>query len=70
MHEYTTQALAVARAPQVQTPEPPPRPQTLETYTLSGLQFLGLVMTQNTCPAEPTRREAKAAGNTLDVDVE
>jgi len=49
---------------------PPPQPPTLETHTLSGLEFLGLVNPQKPRPAAPTLREAEAAGNPSDVDVE
>jgi len=57
-------------APRPQTPEPPPRPRTLETHNLSVLQFLGLMTPERPRPAAPTLREAGAAGNTLDVNVE
>jgi hypothetical protein len=42
----------------------------VETHKLSGLEFLGLVTTQTPRPAAPTLREAEAARNTSDVDVE
>ena len=35
-----------------------------------GLEHLGLVMPQKHCPVVPTQREAEAARNTLDVDVD
>jgi len=70
MREHTTWQQPLAPAPRPQTPEPPPRPQTPETHTLSGLKTLGLVTLQKPRPAAPTLREAEAAGNTSDVDVE
>ena len=70
MREHTPRPQPPAPAPRPQTPEPSPRPRTPETHTLSGLQFLGLVTPQKPRPAAPTLREAEAAGNTSDVDVE
>jgi hypothetical protein len=40
------------------------------THTLSGLEFLGLVLPQKPRPAVPTVRVDEAARNTSDVDVE
>jgi hypothetical protein len=40
------------------------------THTLSGLEFIGLATPQKPRPAEQTLREAEAAGNTSDVNVE
>jgi len=57
-------------APRPQTPEPSPRPWIPETHTLRGLEFLGLVTPQKPCPGAPTLREAEAARNTSDVDVD
>jgi len=59
-----------APALQPQTPEPSPLPRSPETHTLSGLEYLGLVTAQKPRPRGPTLREAGAAGNTSDVDVE
>jgi len=56
--------------PRPQPPAPAPRPRTLETNPLSGLEHLGLVRPQKPRPAVPTLREAEAAGNTSDVDVD
>jgi len=63
--------------PQPPGPSPCPKsldhplwPQTPETHTLSGLEFLGLLMPQKPCPAAPTLPEAETAGNTSDIDVE
>ena len=70
MSDHTPRSQPPAPAPRPQTPEPPPRPRTPETYTLSGLEFLVLVTPQKPRPAAPTLREAEAAGNTSDVDVE
>ena len=52
-----------------QTPELHPQPPTRETYPLSGLEFLGLVMPQNRRLAVPTWREVEAAGKISPVDV-
>jgi len=70
MREHTPQPQPPAPAPRPQTPEPRPRPRTPETHTLSGLEFLGIVMPQKPRAAAPTLREAEAAGNTSDVDVD
>ena len=70
MREHTPWPQPPAPAPLPQTLEPPPRPRTLETHTLSGLEFLGLLTPQKPRPVAPTLREAEAAGNTFDVDVE
>ena len=70
MREHTPRPQPLAPAPRPQTPKPRPRPRTPETHTLSGLEFLGLVTPQKPHPAAPTLREAEAAGNTLDVDVD
>ena len=70
MHKYTQQLQPPAPAPQPQTLEPPPQPRTPETYTLSGLEILGLVTPQKLLLRAPTLGEAEAARNTTDVDVE
>jgi hypothetical protein len=70
MREHTPRPQPPAPAPRPQTPEPPPPPQTPVTHNLSGLECLGLITLQKAHPAAPTLREAEAAGNTLDVDVE
>jgi len=70
MREHTPWPQPLAPHPPPQTLEPPPRPRTPETHTLSGLEFLGHVMPQKPRPAAPTLREAEAAGNPSDVDVE
>jgi hypothetical protein len=70
MREHTPRPQPPAPAPQPQTPDPGPRPQTPETHPLSGLEHLGLVTPQKPRPAVPTQREAEAAGNTSDVDVD
>jgi hypothetical protein len=46
------------------------RPRTPEAHTLSGLEFLGRLIPQYPRPAAPTLRDAEAAGNTSDVNVE
>jgi len=70
MCKHTPRPQPPAPAPRPQTPEPSPRPRTPETHTLSGLEFLGLVTPQKPRPVAPTLREAEAAGNTSDVDVD
>jgi len=70
MREHTPRPQPPAPAPQPQTPDPRPRPRTPETHPLSGLERLGLVMPQEPRPVVPTQREAEAAGNTSDVDVD
>jgi hypothetical protein len=70
MREHTPQPQSPASARWPQTPEPTPRPRTPETHILSGLEFSKLVTPQNPRPAAPTLREAEAAENTSDVDVE
>ena len=57
-------------APRPQTPEPRRRPRTLETHPVGGLEFLGLVTPQKPRLAVPTQREAEAARNTSEVDVD
>ena len=69
IRKHTPRPQPPAPAPRPQTPEPPPCPRTPETYTLSGLEFLGLMTPQKPRPAEPTLQEAEAAGNTSDVDM-
>jgi len=59
-----------APTPWAQTPEPLPRPRTPESHPLGGLEYLGLLTLQRHRPVVPTLREAVAAGNTWDVDVD
>ena len=70
MGEHTPPPPPQAPAPRPQTPDPRPRPLTQETHPLSVLQYLGLMTPQKPRPAVPTLREAQAAGNTSDVDVD
>jgi hypothetical protein len=70
MREHTPRPLPPAPAPRPQTHVLYPRPRTLETHPLSGLEYLGFVMLQKPRPAVPTVQEAEAAGNTSDVDVD
>jgi len=70
MSEHTPRPQPPAPAPRRQTPEPPPQPRTPETHTPSVLEFSGLVTPQKPRPAAPSLREAEAAGNILNVDVE
>jgi hypothetical protein len=69
MYEHTPQPHPPAPTTQPHNQEPLPRPQTPETHSLSGLEFLRLVTLQNHRPAVPTLREAEAAGNFSDVNV-
>jgi len=59
-----------APALQPHTLVPLPRPRSPESYTLSGLEFLGLVTPEKPHPAVPTLQEAEPARNTSDVNVE
>jgi hypothetical protein len=70
MCEHTPRPQSPAPAPRRQTPDPRTRPQTPETHPLSGLEHVGLVTPLKLRPAVPTQREAEAAGNTSDVDVD
>ena len=70
MGEHTPRPQPLAPAPWPHTPDPRPRPRTPETHPLSGLQHLRLVTPQKPRPAVPTQREADAAGNTSEVDVD
>jgi hypothetical protein len=70
MRGHTARLQPPAPAPRPQTPDPRPRPRTPETHPLSGLEHLGLVKPQKPRPALPAQREAEAAGNTSDVDVD
>jgi len=70
MREHTPWTQPPASAIRPQTPEPRPQPQIPETHPLSGLEHLGLVTPQQPRPAVQTCREAEAAGNTTDVDVD
>jgi hypothetical protein len=63
-------AITSGPRPTATTPEPTPPPRTPETRTFSGLEFSGLLTPQKPRRAAPTLREAEAAGNTSDVDVE
>ena len=69
MREHTPRPQPPAPAARPQTPEPHPKPRTPETHPLSELEHLGRVTPQKRHPAVPTLREAEAAGNTSDVDV-
>jgi len=70
MREHTPRSQTPVPAPQRQTPEPPPWPWTSETHTVSGLEFLRLVMPQKPRQAAPTLREAGEAEINSDVDLE
>jgi len=67
-HTPWPQPPAPALRPQILDPRPQPR--TLETHTFSGLEFLGIVTAQKAHSAAPTLREAEAAGNTSDANVD
>jgi hypothetical protein len=70
MREHASRQKPPAPAPRPPTLESPPRPRNPETHTLSGLEFLGLVTTQNPRPTAPTLRQPEAAGNTSGINVE
>jgi len=70
MREHTPRQKPPELALWPHTLEPPPRAHTPETHTISGLEFLGLVMPQTTRPLARTLREAEVAGNTFDVDLQ
>ena len=53
-----------------QTPERHAKPRTPHTHPLSGLQDLGLVTARKPPLAQPSLREAEAARNTSEVDVD
>jgi len=68
--EHTLRWQPPAPATRPQSPEPRRRPRTPETHPLGGLEFWGLVTLQKPQAAVPTLREAEAAGNTSDMDVD
>jgi hypothetical protein len=68
--KHTPRPQPPASAPRTPTPDPHPQPRTPETHPLSRLEHLGLVTLQKPRPAVPTQRDAEAAGNTSDVDVD
>jgi hypothetical protein len=70
MCEHTLWPQPLVPAPRPQCPEPPPRPRTAETHTLSGQEFLRLLTSQKPRPVAPTLQAAETARNTSDVDVE
>jgi len=70
MCKHTPWPQPPAPAPWPSTQEARPCPQTPETQPLSLLEILGLLMTQKPRPVAPTLREAEAAENTTDVDVD
>jgi len=70
MREHTPRRQPPAPASRPQTPDPRPRSPTPKTHSLSGLEHLGLVTTQKPRPVVQAQREAAAAGNTSDVDVD
>jgi len=70
IREHTPRPKPPAPAPRLQTPQPCPRPRISETHPLGGLEFLGLVTPQKPHQVVPTLRQAEAAGETLDVDVD
>ena len=70
MGDHTPRPQPLMPAPQPQTPLPLPRPRTPETHTLSGLEHLALVTPRKPRQVAPTLREAEAARNPSDVNVE
>jgi hypothetical protein len=70
MREHTPRPQLPAPALLPRTLKPRPQPRTPETNTLSGLEFSELLTPQKPRPATQSLREADAAGNILNVDVE
>jgi hypothetical protein len=70
MCQHNPRPQPLAPAPRPETTEPPPQPQTPETHSLSGLKFMGLVTPPKPCSAVAILRDAEAARNNSDVDVE
>jgi hypothetical protein len=70
MREHTPRPQPLAPARRPQTPDPRPRPRTPESHPLNRLEHLGMLTKEKPRPAVPTQREAEAAGNTSDVDVD
>ena len=70
MREHTPRPQPPAPAPRQQTPDPHPQPRTTETHPVCGMEHVGLVTPQKPCPPVPTQREAEAARNTSDMDVD
>jgi len=70
MRERTPRPQPPAPAPRPQTPEPRPQPRTPETQPIGVQEHLEHVTPRKPRPAVPTLREAEAAGNTSDVDVD
>jgi hypothetical protein len=54
MSKHTQWPRPRAPTPRPQTLEPPPRPQTPESHTVSGLEFLGLVIPETPRLVAPT----------------
>jgi len=70
IREHTPRPQPPAPSPWPQTPETRPQPQPPKTHPLSRLECLGLVTPQKPHPVVPTLREAEAAGNASDVNVD
>jgi len=70
VREHTSQPQPPVPTPWPQTQQSSPALWTLETHPLTRLVCLGLVMQPKRWPVVPTQREAEAAWNTLDVDVD
>jgi len=70
MREHTLWPQPVASASRPQTLEPQPRPHTPETHPICGLEGLGHLTSQKPQMAVPILWQAKAAGDTTEVDVD
>ena len=70
MREHTQQPHPVAPSPCPQTLQPRPQSQPTVTHRHSKLECLGLVTPRNPRPVDPTLREAEAAGNSSDMDLD
>jgi len=70
MRDHTLWPQPPAPASQPETLEPHQLPRTPENYPLSGLDHLWLVTPPKPSLAVPTLRQAVAARNTLDVDLD
>jgi hypothetical protein len=70
MREHTTRPQPPAPSPLSETLDTRPPTRIPETHPLSGLRHFRLVTPPQSPPEMPTLREAEAAGNFSDVDVD
>ena len=68
--DHIRQLQLPAHTLRLKTPEPPTRPPTPQTHTLSGRVFLEVMTPYTYHPAAQSLREAEAAGNSLDFNVQ